>query len=456
MSAWALDPDGLEAAGIHTVIVATPDLQGRLVGRRVPVERFPGVREDGVEICTCVWAWDIDQSPRLIESDRLALCGLHNGLPDATLLPDLATLRRAAWLDGVALCFADPVVGDAREPLSISPRVILTRELERYRSRGLRPLAGTELEFYLFLNDHRALREHGYRGLEPTTSVPSDFLIQPGNAYEPFFRTLRTDLLESGVAVEAAQSEAGPGQWEMTFAYGDPLGMADQHALYKLAVRDAAAAAGMTATFMARPLTDSPGSSCHIHLSVVAADGTPLFWDGDAAGRMSASMRQAIAGVLHHAVDITAWYSPTVNSFRRNNSSDVAGTGRTWGYDNRTTTIRVLGRDPRRLRFEFRLPGADANPYLALAGMLASARDGMERGLALGEPVQGNAYALGRDESMPRTLGEAASAFMGSPLARDILAEEDVRHFGVLFEHEWETFLAAVSDWDLYRYFDRI
>lgn len=451
-----LDAEDLAGQGIHTVIVATPDLQGRLVGRRLPVERFADAVDEGVEICMCVWAWDIDQSPRLIANDSLTVCGLHNGLPDATLVPDLGSLRRVAWLEGVALCFADPVIGSQREPLSISPRVILRKELERYASRGLHPNVGTELEFYLFLNDGRDLRDNGYRGLRPTTPVPSDFMIEPGNTYEAFFAKLRQDLRNSRVAVEAAQSEAGPGQWEMTFVYGDPLAMADQHALYKMAVREAAAAAGMSATFMARPLNDSPGSSCHIHLSIDDDEGDSIFWDVNAPNHMGAAMRHAIAGVLHHSVEVTAWYAPTVNAFRRINSADVAGTGRTWGFDNRTTTIRVLGRDPGRLRFEFRMPGADANPYLSVTAVLASARDGIDKAIEVPDPVHGNAYALARDEAMPRTLGEAASAFASSSLLPDILTRDDIEHFRVLYEHEWDEFLAKVSDWDHRRYFDRI
>lgn len=456
MNVEPLDPNGLGAEGIHTVIVATPDLQGSLVGRRVPVERFPAACDDGIEICTCVWAWDIEQSPHMIEGDKLALCGLHNGLPDATLIPDTTTLRRAAWLDGVAFCFADAVTGLSREPLGISPRTILKRELARYRQLGLTPLTGTELEFYLFLNEPRELFENGYRNLKPTTIRPSDFMIGPGNAYEPFFQKLRSELRASRIDIETAQCEAGPGQWEMTFGYGEPLAMADQHALYKLAVRDASAFAGMTATFMARPIEGHPGSSCHIHLSLLNEVGTPVFWDAEAEGRMSGTMRSAVAGALHHSVEITAWYSPTVNSFRRNNSGHVAGSGRSWGFDNRTTTVRVLGRDERSLRFEFRLPGADANPYLALAALLASVRNGIERQLKLPDPVNGNAYALGRDDAMPRTLGDAAEAFASSTLVNEMLSEEEVSHFKVLFEHEWEMFLNSVSDWDLYRYFERI
>lgn len=451
-----IEPGRLEELGIRTVIVASPDLQGRLIGRRIPVEGFDRVIEHGVDVCTCVWAWDLEQGLGLIDAGVFRLCSMHNGVPDVTLRPDLATLRRAAWLDNVAICLADPVDVQTGEPLSLSPRVMLKQELARHESRGFRPMAGTELEFYLFENDQKSLRKNGFRGLEPTTIVPSDFMIHEANTYEPFFQKLRADLLASGIAVEAAQCEWGSGQWEMTFTYGEPLEMADRHALYKLAVRDSAVKAGMTATFMARPLNDQPGSSCHVHFSLEDASGERLFWSDAADHHMSGIMRSALAGVLEHAPAFMAWYAPTINSYRRNNSQEVAGSGRTWGFDNRTTSVRVVGHKPQHLRFEFRLPGADTNPYLTLTALLASARDGIERGATPADPVLGNAYTRPRDETMPTNLGEAARAFAASPFVHSLFDESDVDHHRVLMQHEWDTFLAAVSDWDLHRYFDRI
>ncbi|MGN6503016.1 MAG: glutamine synthetase, partial [Pseudolysinimonas sp.] len=182
----ALTVDELEAEGIHTVIVATPDLQGRLVGRRVPVERFAEVAGHGIEICTCAWAWDIAQNFDLIGAGVFALCNMHNGAPDVLLRPDLATLRRAAWLDGIAIVMSDPEDLHTGEPMSISPRVILKKRLAALAELGYTPQVGTELEFYLFVNEPRALRKNGFRDLEPTTLTPSDFLIHEGNGYEWF------------------------------------------------------------------------------------------------------------------------------------------------------------------------------------------------------------------------------------------------------------------------------
>lgn len=453
---YLLEVAELESAGIHTVIVATPDLQGRLVGRRVPVERFASIVESGIEICTCAWGWDVDQSFDLIGANVLAVCSMHNGVPDVALIPDLATLRRAAWLDGIAICLADPVWPETGEPLGISPRVLLKQELGRYDGLGYIPKAGTELEFYLFRNDPRALRLGGFRDLEPTTLTPSDFLIHEGNAYEPFFRKLRQDLRDSGIEMEAAQSEWGLGQWEMTFAYGDPLEMADRHALYKLAVRDSAVAAGMSVTFMARPLNGQPGSSCHVHFSLLDTGGEPVFWDASADHHMSDKLRQAVGGVLEHAPALMAWYAPTINSYRRTNSQEVAGFGRTWGIQNRSVSVRVVGHSPSALRFEFRLPGADTNPYLTLTGLLASARDGLERGVVPPELTRGNAYEGEADSGMPTTLAEASRLFSGSDFVRTLIGDDNTDHFRIFADHEWNVFQSAVTPWDLERYFDRI
>lgn len=452
----SLTVDQLEAEGIHTVVVATPDLQGRLVGRRVPVERFPDVAGHGIEICTCAWAWDIGQSFDLIGSGVLALCNMHNGAPDVLLRPDLGTLRRAAWLDGIAICLADPEDLHTGEPMSISPRVILKKRIAELAELGYTPQVGTELEFYLFRNEPRALRLGGFRNLEPTTLTPSDFLIHEGNGYESFFRTLRADLRASGIKMEAAQSEWGTGQWEMTFVYGQALEMADRHALYKLAVRDAAVAAGLSVTFMARPLTDQPGSSCHVHCSLLDADGGTVFWDDDADQHLSPTILSAIGGVLAHAPELMAWYAPTVNSYRRTNSEDVAGFGRTWGIDNRSVSARVVGHSATARRFEFRLPGADTNPYLTLAGLLASITDGIAQKATPPAMTVGNAYEGDADTLMPSHLAEAAKLFGDSDFVAGLLGEEDRRHFRLLAEFEWRDYQTTVSDWDLQRYFDRI
>ncbi|MGK0716713.1 glutamine synthetase family protein [Leucobacter sp. W1153] len=456
MNDYILNPDTLETEGITTVIIATPDIQGRLVGRRVPVKRFAGVIETGIEICTCAWAWDIEQSFDMIAANKIAVCNLHNGAPDVALIPDLGTLRRAAWLDGVAICLADPVWPETGEPMAESPRVMLKNELARYAETGLTPKAGTELEFYLFTNEPRQLRLNNFRDLEPTTLTSNDFLLHEGNAYEPFFQKLRRDLDASGIELEAGQSEWGTGQWEMTFAYGDPLEMADRHALYKLAVRDAARAAGYSVSFMAKPLNDQAGSSCHVHFSVLGENGEPLFSNPDGEDGASDALRHAIAGVIEHTPSFMAWYAPSINSYRRTATDDTFDFGRSWGRNNRYVTNRVVGHSPFTTRFEFRLPGADTNPYLTLTGLLASARDGMSPLLDPPAKTTGVPENVNRDASVPTTIIEAGRALGASEFVRELVSTDSQVLFVAFAEHEWSKFQSAVTDWELQRYFDRI
>ena len=455
MNSWRLNPEELDSLGIKTVIIASPDRQGRFVGRRVPTSEFTSVVNKGVTICTCVRSWDIEQGTELIDAGKFALCSTHNGIPDVTLMPDLETLRRAAWLDGVAICFADPYDPETGEMVEISPRVQLKKELHRYQETGLLPLASTELEFYLFLNDPVKLRKKNFVKLDPSTLYSSDFAIQEGNYFEPFFQTLREDLEASGVKIEAAQSEHGKGQWEMTFQYGNPLMMADQHSLYKLAVRDSARKAGMSVTFMALPVNGEPGSSCHIHLSIKDLGSKHLFWDPKLPNNMSADMMSCIEGVLQYAPGLTLWFAPTVNSYKRHRGDGVAGLGNSWAIGDRLATVRVIGNTAGSIRFEFRTAGADANPYLALLGLLASAREGLAQKLKLRE-TRSSETQSGLEQNLPSNLGQAAQAFNASSLAPKLIREEEIKHHVVLAEHEWETYLSNVNSWDLNRYFDRI
>ncbi|MBK6873946.1 MAG: hypothetical protein IPG94_21960 [Kineosporiaceae bacterium] len=227
---------GLDLTAVDTVVVATPDVQGRLVGRRTTVEGFRAALGTGIHMSNCVFGWDITQDATLLADGSLPYTGMHTGIGDVTLHPDLTTLRRAGWLDRAAICLADVVEPDGT-PTVLAPRTLLRTELAAWDELGLHPVVGTELEFYLYRGDPRASRAAGYRDLEPTTLSPADYAIYEGEAYEPFFTDLRNRLQASGIDLEASQGEWGLGQWETTLRYSDPLAMADRHVLYKLATR---------------------------------------------------------------------------------------------------------------------------------------------------------------------------------------------------------------------------
>ena len=430
-----------------TVVVCTPDVQGRLLGRRLTLDAFLRGVDRGVDMCTAAFAWDIVQDPMGMDG-RLDWTGFHTGWPDIRLEADLSTLGPAGWLERTAICLADAVELADGAPVAVAPRSILRRQVDALSADGFTALTGTELEFYLYLGTPDENRAGGHTVLAPTTLQPADYAIGQGDRYEGFFGDLRRRLADTGIEAEAHQGEWGLGQWEMTLRRQDPVTMADHHALYKLAVRHVAAAHGLTATFMARPTTDQPGSSGHIHLSL---------WRGDEAAFADDTVRgSALAGAIEHTPDLLAWYAPTVNSYKRLAQQDFAGWGLTWGEDNRTTSFRTLGHHDDERRFEFRLPGADVNPHLALAALLASARDGVARALDPGDPITGNAYEQAPEAGLPRHLGEAADRFAASAWARETFGDLVVDHYAAHAHAEVDAWLTAVTDWERTRYLDLI
>ncbi|MCW2743109.1 MAG: glutamine synthetase [Blastococcus sp.] len=448
-----LEEADLETAGIHTVIVAGIDMYGRLTGKRIPRRRFKEVQSDGLHVCTCVYAWDFAQELGKLKVDY---AGDHTGWHDFRLIPDMATLRRAAWLEGTAIVLADSVEEHSDSFVSVAPRTVLRRTVERMTAAGYASFAATELEFHLYKGAPAELRAAGYHDLDPTTAAHADYNIAEGDSYESFFRVVRGALEGSGVPIEVAQVEYGPGQWEINLEYGDPREVADRHVLFKHIVRHVAAVNGMTATFMPRPLTDGMGSSCHIHASLRDAEGVPLFHDPADPQQVAAALRHAVGGLLEHTPELMLWYAPTVNAMRRTLTQDFAGNGLTWGFDNRTTTCRVITGAPTATRLEMRLPGSDVNPYLALSAVLTSMEAGIRGSANPGPHVRGDGYQAAPAAHLPMTLGDAAGAFRNSALAREQFGSDVVEHYSAVAEDEWRSFLLTVSDWDRRRYFDSI
>ena len=443
--------DDLETGGYDTVIVCAPDMAGRLVGKRLTPRKFAEFRERGIAVSSCTFGWGISQDIGL----EVPYTGWHTGWRDFLLVADLSTMRPAAWLEHTAIVLADIVEEHDRSPVEIAPRQILRRQIEALAADGLTADVGTELEFHLFRDGYDDLRRRGYRDRTPTTIIHADYTVQQVNAWEPFFRTLRNALDASGLDVEMSQGEWGLGQWEINLTYADALDMCDRHTIFKLAVKDVAARHGLSATFMPKPNAGEVGSSCHVHLSVRDDQGGHPFFDHDADDHMSASMRHAIGGVLAHAGELMAWYAPTINSYRRTNSSDFAGHGATWAFDNRTVSCRVLGTGASSMRLEWRVPGADVNPYLAVAGVIASIRDGIAHAIDPGPPSSGDAYQQ-ETQKFPPHLGLAADAFLSSEWVAAAFGPAVAEQYGLTAQYEWNQFLDAGTDWELDRYFEVI
>ena len=431
--------------GFDTVIVAGTDVQGRLFGRRVPVRRFLDEFKEGVDVCTCALAWDIAQDLTV----EVPFAGYHTGWNDFRLKPDLSTLRRYPGTPGSAICMAD-IVDERGHPIAEAPREILRRQVEKAAASGRVVAVASELEFYLFHGTSAKLRRKQFRKLEPTTLVRSDYSIVGQAEQEPFIARVRREMEASDIPVYACQAEYGLGQWEVNFPHCNPLQMADRHAVYKAGLKELALSAGLAVTFMARPVADDLGSSCHLHFSA-SGDDKPVF-PGSSPRELSAEGLSWVGGLLERLDDLALFFAPYVNSYKRH-LAEVSGAVKAWGYDNRTVAVRVVGAGPS-LHVEFRYPGADVNPYLAAAATIAAGLDGVEHRVDPGPPCTGNAYAIAGLGRTPTSLGDAIGLFKASGFVREAFGEAVVAHYAALAEAEWNGYLAAVTDWELKRAFE--
>ncbi|MET8614239.1 glutamine synthetase family protein [Streptomyces misionensis] len=437
----------LVASGeIDTVVLAFPDMQGRLQGKRFAARFFlDEVLEHGTEGCNYLLAVDTEMNT----VDGYAMSSWERGYGDFAMRPDLATLRRIPWHPGTALLVADLAWHDGT-PVAAAPRQILRRQLDRLAALGYTAQVGTELEFIVFKDSYEQAWDAGYRGLTPANQYNVDYSILGTGRVEPLLRRLRNDMAGAGLTVESAKGECNPGQHEIAFRYDEALTTCDQHALYKTGAKEIAAQEGVSITFMAK-YNEREGNSCHIHLSLTDADGTNALAGPEG---MSELMRHFLAGQLAALRDFSLLYAPNINSYKRFQPGSFAPTAVAWGHDNRTCALRVVGHG-RSLRFENRLPGGDVNPYLAVAGLVAAGLYGVEHKLELPEPCTGNAYAAGFDH-VPATLREAAERWERSAIAEAAFGEEVVAHYRNMARVELEAFDAAVTDWELRRSFERL
>lgn len=432
---------------IDTVVLAFPDMQGRLQGKRFAASFFlDEVLEHGTEGCNYLLAVDTDMNT----VDGFAMSSWSNGYGDFAMHPDLATLRRIPWNEGTALVMADLAWEDGT-PVVAAPRQILRRQLERLAAHGLTAHVGTELEFIVFKDTYEQAWDANYRGLTPVNQYNIDYSVLGTGRIEPLLRRIRNEMAAAGLTVESAKGECNPGQHEIVFRYDEALTTCDQHAVYKTGSKEIAAQEGVALTFMAK-FNEREGNSCHIHLSLRDASGHSVMADRD--GAMSPLMRRFLAGQLAALRDFSLLYAPNINSYKRFQPGSFAPTAVAWGHDNRTCALRVVGHG-RSLRFENRLPGGDVNPYLAVAGLVAAGLHGIENELELPEACEGNAYTAGYDQ-VPTTLREAAGLWESSGIARAAFGDETVAHYRNMARVELEAFDAAVTDWELRRSFERL
>ena len=440
--------EAVEQGTIDTVLLAITDMQGRLQGKRLTATHFLAeVVEHGAEGCNYLLAVDVEMST----VEGYAMSSWERGYGDMMLVPDLATLRPVPWQEGTVICLADVAWLDGSEVVA-SPRQILRRQLARLAERGWTANAGTELEFMVFLDTYEEAWHKHYRDLRPANLYNVDYSLLGTARVEPLIRRIRNSMAAAGMVVEDSKGECNYGQHEINFRYADALRTCDEHAIFKNGAKEIAAAEGMALSFMAK-YDEREGNSCHIHFSLaeIGDPPTPLFARAENDGLFDSFL----AGQLACLREMTLLLAPNVNSYKRYAAASFAPTTVAWGRDNRTCSLRVVGHGPSK-RFENRAGGADLNPYLALAAIIASGLHGIDAGLELEPALAGNAYADTERPRVPTTLHSARELFAQSAVAKEAFGEEVVAHYLNAADVELAAFGSAVTDWERFRGFERL
>ena len=433
---------------IDTVVVAMTDMQGRLQGKRFHAKYFlDEVVPNATEACSYLLAVDTEMNT----VDGYEITSWERGYGDFVLVPDLGTLRLISWQPGTALVLADVTAID-HSPVRVSPRQVLKAQLAKAAERGWTALSGTELEFVVYEGSYEQAWDQNYRNLTPANRYNADYSVLGTGRIEPLLRDIRNSMATAGLYVESAKGECNLGQHEIAFRYAEAVATCDNHAIYKTGAKEIAAQDGTSITFMAKP-NEREGNSCHIHLSLRGEDGTPVM-AGDGQHGLSRLGEQFLAGQLAAMREVTLFYAPNINSYKRYVPGSFAPTSVRWGPDNRTCALRLVGHGSS-LRGENRLPGGDVNPYLAVAAMIAAGLHGIDNELPLEPAVEGNAY-LDTAARVPSTLRDALELWDKSELARQAFGAEVVEHYANYARVELAAYDAAVTDWELRRCFERL
>ncbi|GAB3138118.1 glutamine synthetase family protein [Marisediminicola antarctica] len=439
----------IDAGEIDTVIVAFTDMQGRLVGKRVAARFFKDeISSHGAECCNYLLAVDVEMNT----VDGYRISSWEKGYGDMAMIPDLATMRLVPWLPGTALVMADLTWLD-EAPVRVSPREILKAQSARLAELGLVAQIGTELEFIVFDDSYRDAWKKGYVSLTASSDYNIDYAILASTRMEPLLRDIRVGMEGAGLYCEGVKGECNLGQQEIAFRYDEALVTCDNHSIYKNGAKEIADQHGKSITFMAK-YDAREGNSCHVHISLRGTDGSAVFADEDAEYGMSKMFRHFIAGQLAAMRELTLFFAPNINSYKRFVEGSFAPTAVAWGLDNRTCSLRVVGRG-HSMRVENRVPGGDVNQYLAVAALIAGGLHGIENELELEPLLEGNAYGSAAPR-VPANLREAAELFGGSAIARAAFGDDVVEHYLNNAAIEVAAYDAAVTDWERVRGFERL
>ncbi len=438
----------VESGAVDTVLLVMTDMQGRLAGKRLHAPFFVDeVAGHGAEGCNYLLAVDVEMNT----VQGFAMSSWETGYGDFVFRPDLATLRRVPWLERTALVVADLEWEDG-SPVAASPRQILRRQLDRLAERGWRANVGSELEFMLFRDSYDQARAKRYHDLVTANAYNVDYSILGTTMVEDVLRPIRLGMAGAGIRVEDSKGECNFGQHEVNFRYSDALSMADNHSVYKNGAKEIAYLHGCALSFMAK-YDEREGNSCHIHMSLWDESGS--LSPGEGGHGRSKVFDHFIAGQLAATRELAYFFAPNVNSYKRYAWGSFAPTTLVWGVDNRTCGFRVVGHG-QGLRLESRIAGADVNPYLAFAAMIAAGLHGIDHELELEPAFPGNAYDAEGKPRLPGSLHESIALLEGSATARAAFGDDVVDHYLHYARTEQRSFEAAVTDWERFRSFERM
>ncbi len=438
-----------DSGQIDTVLACMVDMQGRLMGKRFVARHFVESAFEETHCCNYLLATDLE----MFTVEGYKSTSWQAGYGDYMMKPDLSTLRIADWLEGTALVLCDVLDHHGHDEIAHSPRAMLKRQVARAAEMGFDTIAATELEFFIFRKSFEEMAAEGYRDLTPISAYNEDYHILQTTKEEGIMRRLRNTLYASGIPVEGSKGEAEAGQEELNIRYASAMEAAENHVISKHAAKEIGWQEGHAVSFLPKWRHDRVGSASHVHQSLTR-DGAPAFYDPDADLALSETGRHYLGGLLKYASDITVFMAPYVNSYKRFQKGSFAPTRKVWSVDNRTAAFRLCGDGTRAVRVECRVPGADVNPYLAIAGMLAAGLAGIEEKLDPGAPLTGDAYE-GEAGSIPTNLRDATEALRGSDMLRAAMGEDVIDHYTRMAEWEQEAFDAVVTDWEIARGFER-
>ncbi|MBA1140754.1 glutamine synthetase family protein [Mesorhizobium neociceri] len=437
---------------IDTVLACIVDMQGRLAGKRFLAQYFVDSAHDETHGCNYLLAADIDMEP--VPGYKAA--SWSKGYGDFVMKPDLATLRRIPWLEKTALVICDVLDHHTHDDLPHSPRAILKKQVKRLTERGYIGYFASELEFYLFNETYDSARKKHWQGLDTASPYIGDYQIGITTKEEGVMRRLRNEMEAAGIPIENSKGEWGPGQEEINVRYAEALDMADRHVILKNGAKEIAESEGKAISFMSKYNYGLAGNSSHIHNSLWSADGkTPLFFDKKADWTLSTLGQQWAAGQLKYAKEFIWFLAPYINSYKRFQAGTFAPTKIMWSEDNRTAGFRLCGEGTKGIRMECRIGGADLNPYLAFAALIAAGLAGIDEKLELQKPFVGDAYQASRLPEIPKTLRDATETLAKSKMLKQALGDDVLEHY--VHTAKWEQFEydRRITDWELHRGFER-